>query len=112
MKMGEAAGMADKHISTMKACYFGENKVQKLSADQSWTINGRYNYDQFPGNKDHGKQASVMAIAIMFVAVEPGTTLRGGSSSGGGGPKGMGGLKGAGGGAPKGLPRAAAAGRF
>jgi len=94
-KMGGASGMADKHISRMTACYTDKVPIRKLSPDQSWSIVGRYDYDKFPGNKNHGRQSSVMAIAIMYVAVEPGTTLRGSSSGGAGMPKGMGGMKGA-----------------
>lgn len=72
-KMAAASGMAESHISTMHACYLDEMPIRKLSAAQSWSIVGNYDYSKFPGDKNEkGKQSSVMAIAIMFVAVEPG----------------------------------------
>ncbi|QDS72079.1 hypothetical protein FKW77_003155 [Venturia effusa] len=77
MTMGAAAGMAEKHISSMSACYFNEQKVTQLLKSQSWQIKGNYDYDKFEGNKDDGKQSSVMGIALMYVAMKdtakPGT---------------------------------------
>jgi hypothetical protein len=60
--MGPAAGMAEKHISSMSACYFNEQKVTKLLKSQSWQIKGNYDYDAQEGNKDGGKQSSIMGM--------------------------------------------------
>lgn len=43
--MGPASGMAEKHISSMSACYFKEQKVTQLLKSQSWQIKGNYDYD-------------------------------------------------------------------
>jgi len=67
------AGAADKHISSMHACYFDEIKNRKISKGQgSWHITAQYDYDKFPGMKEDGKQSSIMGIALMYVAVSPG----------------------------------------
>lgn len=77
MKMGGAAmGVATDHISSMKTCFFEENKIRKLDPSQKWRIQALYDYDKYPGNKNEaGKQEGIMAIAIMYVAIKPGTTL-------------------------------------
>lgn len=63
MKMGNAMGVATDHISSMRACYFEDLKVRKLSPDQSWKIVGHYDYDKFQGNKnERGRQESIMAM--------------------------------------------------
>jgi hypothetical protein len=62
MKMGPAAGIAEKHISSMRACYFNEIKTRQLSKGQSWQIKANYDYDKYPGNKEGNSQASVMAM--------------------------------------------------
>ncbi|KAF2405054.1 hypothetical protein EJ06DRAFT_552503 [Trichodelitschia bisporula] len=81
-KMGAMANYADKHISSMSACYNEALTVRQLVPGQVWTIKARYDYDKFPGNRDHaGKQESVMAIALMYVAVKPGSVQLGGASS-------------------------------
>lgn len=79
MKMsGPAMGVATDHVSSMKTCFFNENKVRKLDPSQKWRIQALYDYDKYPGNKNEaGKQESIMAIAIMYVAVKPGTMLTG-----------------------------------
>jgi hypothetical protein len=56
---GAAMGVATDHISSIHTCFFEENEA--------------------------GKQESIMAIAIMYVAVKPGTTLTGGSNAAAGG---------------------------
>jgi hypothetical protein len=63
MKMGAAGGVATEHISSIIACYHDENKVRKLSPDQTWQIKGNYDYDTYAGNKnEHGKQENIMAM--------------------------------------------------
>jgi hypothetical protein len=65
------------HISSMSTCYLGvaDLPVKTLSKDQSWYIEGKYDYNQFAGMKDpSGWQSEVMAIALMYVAVTPGVT--------------------------------------
>lgn len=86
MKMnGAAMGVATDHISSMRTCFFEENKIRKLDPSQKWRIQGMYDYDKFTGNKNEaGRQESIMAIAIMYVAVKPGTTLTGSASAGAG----------------------------
>jgi len=84
MKMsGAAMGVATDHISSMKTCFFEENKVRKLDPSQKWRIQGMYDYDKYKGNKNEGgRQESIMAIAIMYVAIKPGTTLTGSGGAG------------------------------
>lgn len=62
MAMGAASGMAEKHISSMTVCYGPDIKMRKLERSQSWKILGDYDYEKFEGNKDHGKQASIMSM--------------------------------------------------
>lgn len=69
--------VAEKHISTMGWCGLGASpaKIQPtiLAKDQSWTLQGKYNYDKFDGNKDRkGRQDHIMAISIVYAAVAPG----------------------------------------
>jgi len=74
-----AMKFAKSHISKMSVCYGGDgggnttfNKlaVKKLSSSQSWTVKGHYDYSKYPGDLElDGKQASIMAIAIMYVRV-------------------------------------------
>jgi hypothetical protein len=110
MKMnGAAMGVATDHISSMHTCFFEENKVRKLDPSQKWRIQALYDYDKFTGNKNEaGRQESIMAIAIMYVAVKPGTTLTGGSNAAAGGAAPGGAATPAApaaGGTPKGLPK-------
>jgi hypothetical protein len=107
MKMnGAAMGVATDHISSMHTCFFEENKVRKLDPSQKWRIQALYDYDKYKGNKNEaGRQESIMAIAIMYVAVKPGTTLTGSSNAAAGG------AAPAAGGAPKGLPKGPAKGQ-
>jgi hypothetical protein len=101
MKMGAAGGVATDHISSMNTCYFEEMKVRTLAPDQVWQIKAHYDYDKSEGNKnERGRQESIMAIALMYVAITPGTQLRGAQSAAqasSGGAAGMG--------APKGSPK-------
>jgi hypothetical protein len=62
MAMGAAAGMAEDHISSMTVCYGNDIKTRKLDKSQTWKILGNYDYGKFPGNKDNGKQASIMSM--------------------------------------------------
>jgi hypothetical protein len=107
MKMnGAAMGVATDHISSMHTCFFEENKVRKLDPSQKWRIQALYDYDKYTGNKNEaGKQESIMAIAIMYVAVKPGTTLTSSSNAAAGGAGPAGGAASAAGSPPKGLPK-------
>ncbi|QDS69560.1 hypothetical protein FKW77_007927 [Venturia effusa] len=81
MKMGAGMGMATDHVSSMRTCFFDDMKVRKLDPSQKWRIQAHYDYDKYAGNKDTaGKQEGIMAIAIMYVAVKPGTMLGGGAA--------------------------------
>jgi hypothetical protein len=78
-RMNHAAGgkghaAVSKHISSMTACYLDQKlAVQTLSKDQSWYVEGLYDYAQHDGQKDaKGRQSEIMGIALMFVAVKPG----------------------------------------
>lgn len=112
MKMaGAQMGVAVDHVSSMKTCFFEENKVRKLDPSQKWKIQALYDYDKFPGNKNEaGKQEEIMAIAIMYVAVKPGTMLTAATSAAapaadaGGAPAAGGAALPPGAGRPKGLP--------
>jgi hypothetical protein len=68
--------IAQKHISSMTTCWFGEMKVQELKKEQQWVLKGNYDYEKFEGNTEGGKQADVMVLAIMFIAVPPGGVPR------------------------------------
>jgi hypothetical protein len=76
--MGAGAQYAEKHISSMSACYNEQLGVRRLSRDQTWTLKCNYDYDKFPGNKgEKGKQESIMCISLMYIAIPPGgVTLR------------------------------------
>jgi len=78
MRMGAGAQYAEKHISSMSACYNEQLGVRRLSRDQTWTLKCNYDYDKFPGNKgEKGKQESIMCISLMYIAIPPGgVTLR------------------------------------
>jgi hypothetical protein len=73
---GQGHGASPKHISSMSTCYLDQTlPVTQLSKDQSWYVEGVYDYAKFDGMKDSsGLQSEVMAIALMFVAVKPGVT--------------------------------------
>ncbi|KAE9986781.1 hypothetical protein EG328_004799 [Venturia inaequalis] len=91
MRMGEGKNYAEKHISSVTACYNGNLGTQKLEKSQSWKLGCNYDYDQFPGNRgDSGKQESVMCIAIMYVAVPAGGAAPSRSAAAGGGGRGGG----------------------
>lgn len=49
----------EKHISSMDGCKPGEYQVQEMKKDQSWVINGNYDYGVHEGNTEKGKQAEV-----------------------------------------------------
>jgi hypothetical protein len=68
-------GVALKHISSMSSCYVPNIPVTELTKDQSWHVEGQYDYSQHDGNKDGNKQAEIMAIALMYVAVKPSSGL-------------------------------------
>jgi hypothetical protein len=84
-KEGHAHGVAAKHISSMTQCYMGDKlPIEKVQRGQSWYVQGRYDYSKFEGNKEaNGKQAEIMAIALMYVAVP---NLNKPTGGGGGGP--------------------------
>lgn len=104
MKMGAAGGVATDHISSINACYFEEMKVRTLSPDQVWQIKGHYDYDTFAGNKnERGRQESIMAIALMYVAITPGTQLKGSQAAAPAAPAAL--AAGAGAPAAKGIPK-------
>jgi hypothetical protein len=105
---GHTHGVASKHISSMTTCFTdgkgGGIPVQKLAKDQSWYVTARYDYDKFEGNKNgKGTQDEIMAIALMYVAVEPGVRPIGspapgaaGAAPAAGAPRGKGGRAGKG----------------
>jgi hypothetical protein len=68
--------IAKNHISSMSSCWSGDMKVQELKKTQKWILKGHYDYDTFEGNTEAGKQADVMVLGIMFVAVPPGGVPR------------------------------------
>jgi hypothetical protein len=66
------------HISSMTTCYVPKLPLAQMKRSQEWQITARYDYDKFPGNKENGKQSTIMAIALMYVAIPAGgVTLRG-----------------------------------
>ncbi|TID21006.1 Diphthamide biosynthesis protein 2 [Venturia nashicola] len=69
-KMAGADKPADDHISSMPQCKI--QAVTQLKKDQSWTVEGKYDYDKRAGNLEGGKQSNVMAISLVFVGVPPG----------------------------------------
>jgi hypothetical protein len=71
-------GLAMNHISSMTTCYVPKLPLAQMKRSQEWQITARYDYDKFPGNKENGKQQTIMAIALMYVAIPAGgVTLRG-----------------------------------
>ncbi|KAE9977574.1 hypothetical protein BLS_001283 [Venturia inaequalis] len=61
---------AINHISSVERCKV--SRIKEMKKGQSWTVRGRYNYDDRPGNIEEGKQGAVMAISIVLIAVPPG----------------------------------------
>jgi hypothetical protein len=77
-------GLATNHISSMSACYIPKLPIKDLKRSQEWQITARYDYNKFPGNKENGKQSTIMAIALMYVAIPAsGVSLSGGGGGGG-----------------------------
>jgi hypothetical protein len=77
-------GLAMNHISSMTACYVPKLPITHLKRSQEWQITARYDYNKFAGNKDKGKQSTIMAIALMYVAIPAnGVSLSGGGGGGG-----------------------------
>jgi len=72
MAMGKDKTIA-KHISSMTTCYDDEVlPIPKLTKGTSWMVTGYYDYNAHAGQKDDkGKQSEIMAISLMFVAVNP-----------------------------------------
>jgi hypothetical protein len=68
--------IAKNHISSMSQCWLGDMKISELKKTQSWILKGNYDYDKFEGNTEDGKQADVMVLGIMMVAVPPGGVPR------------------------------------
>jgi len=81
---GHTHGVASKHISSMGQCYLARDgkiktegswdglPIKTLSKDQSWYVSALYDYDKHEGNKNgKGTQDEIMAIALMYVAVDP-----------------------------------------
>jgi len=57
------------HISSMADCKF---EVKEMNKNQSWTVDGKYDFDKAAGNIENGKQSNVMSIALVLLAVPPG----------------------------------------
>jgi hypothetical protein len=71
--VGKMAGddkPATDHISSMPECKV--QTVTEMKKDQSWTVEGKYDYDKRAGNLEGGKQSNIMAISLVFVGVPPG----------------------------------------
>jgi hypothetical protein len=69
--MASGEKFAEKHISSMNACYFSESHV--LDKKTPWTLKAKYDYDRYTGNLEaDGDQSSIMSIAIAYAAVKPG----------------------------------------
>jgi hypothetical protein len=78
MRMGAGGNYAERHISSQGACYTQELGTRRLEKNQSWQLKCNYDYDKFQGNKDEkGKQADIMCISLMFVAVDSATASNG-----------------------------------
>lgn len=58
MSMGDDK-TTEKHISSMDGCKPDEFTVKEMKKDQSWTINGNYDYGVHEGNIEKGKQMDV-----------------------------------------------------
>lgn len=63
--------IAKDHISNMPGCEPNSFQVKEMKRDQSWAIHGNYDYSVREGNLEKGKQADVMAISMVVVAVDP-----------------------------------------
>jgi hypothetical protein len=68
LKMRDQA--AKDHISSMPNCTPKDFQVQEMKRDQSWVVEGFYDYDKRQGNLEDGKQSEIMAIAVLLVAVD------------------------------------------
>lgn len=68
--------VAKDHISSMSGCNTESWTVDEVRRDQSWFVEGKYDYDAREGNKENGKQSDIMAVSMVVVAVEPGKFLR------------------------------------
>jgi hypothetical protein len=68
MKMRDQA--AKEHISSMPNCTPKDFKVESVKKDQSWVVEGHYDYDKRQGNLEDGKQSEIMAIAVLLIAVD------------------------------------------
>jgi len=66
--------VAKNHISRMPGCAPSNFKVKEMKKNQNWEVTGYYDYSQKVGNMEGTplKQAEIMAIAVLLVAVEPG----------------------------------------
>jgi hypothetical protein len=64
--------IATEHISNMPGCEPDKFSVKYMKRDQSWTVNGHYDYSLREGNLEKGKQTEIMAISMVVVAVKPG----------------------------------------
>jgi hypothetical protein len=67
--------VAKDHISTMEGCGLKDIGVPRVTKGQSWTVRGYYDYNQKSANLEGGSPSEVMAIAIVLVAVPPGTSI-------------------------------------
>jgi hypothetical protein len=67
--------VAKDHISEMAGCGANDIKIQKMSKDQTWYTKGVYDYNKRAANLEGGAPSEVMAIAIVIVAVPPGTLI-------------------------------------
>jgi hypothetical protein len=65
--------IARDHISSMGGCETKDLAGKEMQRDQSWVIKAQYDYNQKAGNEEGGKMAEVMGIAIVLVAVPPGS---------------------------------------
>ena len=65
--------VAKDHISGMSGCGPKDIGVPTMSKDQVWITKGTYDYNKKSANLEAGKPSEVMAIAIVLVAVPPGT---------------------------------------
>jgi Stress up-regulated Nod 19 len=66
-KMSNGDEIAEKHISSMSVCRFDGMSSYSIHKNQTWTLNGYYDYDKFKGNMAEGKPQDIMGIALMFV---------------------------------------------
>ncbi|KAE9982716.1 hypothetical protein EG328_010709 [Venturia inaequalis] len=75
MSMGDDK-TTEKHISSMDGCKPDEFTVKEMKKDQSWTINGNYDYGVHEGNIEKGKQMDIMATVVVMVQVPPGPVAK------------------------------------